>query len=611
MYFVTNNEDYIIAASKSFLDKIGQDDVCSISLALKNRDITILEDDELRVVDCDIEFKYSIIELHSVFGKLDMYKISLKDDIANIENENIEYLKKIKEGLIQTDDNEFSIPSIKKEDISTKEQKEQDNKEYENLDVIKIFDNSDEIAKDDKSESIKIRDYTISDIDENSNKTVIEESTIEDNKATTQSSGEELLKLINQEIEDSEDKDNKEDLSKIIETEEITKQEDEVEEKIIEIDSKDDNKDINQKESKKEGISKLTSKFFPWGSKDVDEDIELEDTNITTANELLDESLSYDSEITNVIKKDEEIIIEEVEDYETTKQESDIAKDVIETKEIDLEEQESKEDKVDDKLEVTTLYKLIELKVDAINFNKNANMLSIDVENYKLLLDNYLDEIENYRSDLEDNKRTTVEMLIDASNLLSLDIITDYLQKLPSQSALKELFITIKLIREKLDNNFNKIENELYEESKDDEEIDLTPPSIPQDMIDITSAENLLKSIKSKKVEFNPQKASDELNLPESLIIEFVNDFAKQAKEHLPQLVQGYKNDDIKTLQTTAHMLKGAASNLRLDEIAETLFKIQKENVLSNSGELIKEFVAQLKGLEDELKEMEMIDNED
>ncbi len=611
MYFVTNNEDYIIAASKSFLDKIGQDDVCSISLALKNRDITILEDDELRVVDCDIEFKYSIIELHSAFGKLDMYKISLKDDIANIENENIEYLKKIKEGLIQTDDNEFSIPSIKKEDISTKEQKEQDNKEYENLDVIKIFDNSDEIAKDDKSESIKIRDYTISDIDENSNKTVIEESIIEDNKATTQSSGDELLKLINQEIEDSEDKDNKEDLSKIIETEEITKQEDEVEEKIIEIDSKDDNKDTNQKESKKEGISKLTSKFFPWGSKDVNEDIELEDTNITTANELLDESLSYDSEITNVIKKDEEIIIEEVEDYETTKQESDIAKDVIETKEIDLEEQESKEDKVDDKLEVTTLYKLIELKVDAINFNKNANMLSIDVENYKLLLDNYLDEIENYRSDLEDNKRTTVEMLIDASNLLSLDIITDYLQKLPSQSALKELFITIKLIREKLDNNFNKIENELYEESKDDEEIDLTPPSIPQDMIDITSAENLLKSIKSKKVEFNPQKASDELNLPESLIIEFVNDFAKQAKEHLPQLVQGYKNDDIKTLQTTAHMLKGAASNLRLDEIAETLFKIQKENVLSNSGELIKEFVAQLKGLEDELKEMEMIDNED
>jgi len=57
-------------------------------------------------------------------------------------------------------------------------------------------------------------------------------------------------------------------------------------------------------------------------------------------------------------------------------------------------------------------------------------------------------------------------------------------------------------------------------------------------------------------------------------------------------------------------MLKGAASNLRLDTIAENLFKLQKENNLENSASLIKQFVANIKGLEQEITSLEDAKNE-
>ena len=612
MYFITNNEDYVVAASKSLLDKIGYSDVCSISLALKNKEIIILEDDELKIRNLDSNFKYSLVELHSAFGKLNLYNLSL----ANDSDDSIEYLKKIKEGLVQTQDNEFDIPEIKKditkedatqiekleqlildtkdEDIATvvkEEPKEAIKEEDETLDVVRIFGNKD-TQESESEEKVELKDYIQ---DDNNLEKVVEESSTQDNKNS--SSNDALLDLINKEVA----KESEEEL---------------INNKVVEIKEPEEEKEETSKETKK-GLSKITSKLFPWGSKESSSDIELEDeSSIKTTEELISK---VEPKEAPVIDKDKEIIVEEVEEpkdniieieEEETFEEEPVEKEVQEAKDSSIKKD------IDSSLETTTLYKLIEIQVNSIDINENANKLSIDTDNYKLLLDNYLDEIDNYKDDLLNDNKSTIDMLIDASNLLSLDIITKRLQQQPNETALKELFVITKLIRQKLNSNElelqeNRVKEVTGSDFEDVEVSETTPPSIPQDMIDITSSENLLKSIPAQRVEFNPQKASDELNLPKSLIIEFVNDFTKQAKEHLPQLVQGYKNDDIKTLQTTAHMLKGAASNLRLDEIAQTLFKIQKENSLSKSGELIKEFVAQLKGLENELKKMESMSNED
>ena len=271
----------------------------------------------------------------------------------------------------------------------------------------------------------------------------------------------------------------------------------------------------------------------------------------------------------------------------------------------------------------------MKLQIEAIDLEKNANKLSIDASSYKMLLGNYLDEIEKYNNELENGATSTIDMLQDAGELLSLNILTQKLEKLKSSSdrreTTKEISLMASLLKEKLEKkpvieaevtnvetiitpDVPKLEPEKEVEIEKKQEISIPP--IPDEVIDITSAQDLLTSITPQSVSFNPNRAAEELNLPKTLILEFVEDFISQSKEHLPVMVDAYKKEDIKTIQTTAHMLKGAASNLRLDTIAENLFKIQKEGNINNSGELIKQFVAKLKGLSSEVASLEDAEDE-
>jgi len=268
-------------------------------------------------------------------------------------------------------------------------------------------------------------------------------------------------------------------------------------------------------------------------------------------------------------------------------------------------------------------YKILNTQVSAINLVDNANKLSIDYSSYKMLLENYLDEIEKYNNDLLSGSSSTINMLTDAGELLSLNILTDKLNQLKSddnrQSTIAEINLISSLIREKVDNLEEKEEPkkeeiteviEIPEEKEDKEKLDIVIPPIPEELIDITNAKDLLSAINPNKIKFDPNRAANELNLPKNLIIEFVEDFLKQSKEHLSVITEAYNNNDLNTIQTTAHMLKGAASNLRLDTIAENLFKLQKESNLENSASLIKQFVGNIKGLEQEIASLEDAEDE-
>ncbi len=301
-------------------------------------------------------------------------------------------------------------------------------------------------------------------------------------------------------------------------------------------------------------------------------------------------------------------------------------------------------------------YNILKHEVENIDFEENAKKLSIDLSSYKMLANNYIEELQRYKSDLEKGVSSTIKMLEDAGELLSLKPITNKLATLKNSSNPDELLNKIMLLASllktelKKDKTKDKIEafdklteNKEPEEtfkhqeseiSKEKTETDLelkqtTEPKtekeatsktvttkedlnkvISEDIIELTDAETLLETIPSQPVSYDPTKASEELNLPANLILEFVNDFISQAKEHLPVLIDSYNKENLISIQTTAHMLKGAASNLRLNSIAENLFKIQKENSLENSAKLIKQFAAKLKGLESEMKDLEEADYE-
>ncbi|WP_456449392.1 Hpt domain-containing protein [Hydrogenimonas sp.] len=78
---------------------------------------------------------------------------------------------------------------------------------------------------------------------------------------------------------------------------------------------------------------------------------------------------------------------------------------------------------------------------------------------------------------------------------------------------------------------------------------------------------NLENLGEDETIEFDPAEAADALGLPESLIIEFVNDFIQQAKDEREGFEKAFEAGDIKTINETAHKLKGVAANLRIEDM--------------------------------------------
>jgi HPt (histidine-containing phosphotransfer) domain-containing protein len=80
-------------------------------------------------------------------------------------------------------------------------------------------------------------------------------------------------------------------------------------------------------------------------------------------------------------------------------------------------------------------------------------------------------------------------------------------------------------------------------------------------------------------------------------VSEFIIDFINQAKENIPVLKKAYDEKDMDKIQKTAHMLKGASSNLRIAPMADTLYHLQFNDTLEKVPELIRLFTGQLKAL--------------
>jgi HPt (histidine-containing phosphotransfer) domain-containing protein len=126
-----------------------------------------------------------------------------------------------------------------------------------------------------------------------------------------------------------------------------------------------------------------------------------------------------------------------------------------------------------------------------------------------------------------------------------------------------------------------------------------TPPAVTK-----INVEEFLKGVKPIPIEFSLQIAADELNLPEDLVLEFINDFDKQGHEYLPVLIEAYQKKDLDHLQKTAHMLKGAASNLRIEAMVDNLYDLQFDNDIERAPQRIRLFAGQLMSLDNYLNQM-------
>jgi HPt (histidine-containing phosphotransfer) domain-containing protein len=184
-----------------------------------------------------------------------------------------------------------------------------------------------------------------------------------------------------------------------------------------------------------------------------------------------------------------------------------------------------------------------------------------------------------------------------ASDIFELDTLSSEKKEEELNSKFTELLSNIEepsidtKKEEKLQNNFTELTKTV--ESKDDMiDLDLTldlddellsldkKPSSSTESIEVVETKEdvnkiALEQVKALPINYNPKTAADELNLPVVLIEEFVEDFIEQAHHDKDHLLASYYQKDMDNIHELGHKLKGAASNLRINELADVLEEIQ------------------------------------
>jgi HPt (histidine-containing phosphotransfer) domain-containing protein len=116
-----------------------------------------------------------------------------------------------------------------------------------------------------------------------------------------------------------------------------------------------------------------------------------------------------------------------------------------------------------------------------------------------------------------------------------------------------------------------------------------------------------LDNVKALPINYNPKIAANELNLPVVLIEEFVEDFIEQAHHDKDHLLTSYYQKDIDNIHELGHKLKGAASNLRINELADVLEEIQFSTNYDKLESLFTKYWGLFISLEDYMKQRNTI----
>jgi len=113
-----------------------------------------------------------------------------------------------------------------------------------------------------------------------------------------------------------------------------------------------------------------------------------------------------------------------------------------------------------------------------------------------------------------------------------------------------------------------------------------------------------LENVSALPISYSPQTAADELNLPVVLIEEFVDDFIEQARHDKDHLLTSYYQKDMDNIHELGHKLKGAASNLRINELADILEEIQFCTEHTKLEPLFVKYWGHFLSLEDYMKQL-------
>ena len=264
-----------------------------------------------------------------------------------------------------------------------------------------------------------------------------------------------------------------------------------------------------------------------------------------------------------------------------------------------------------------------------VDIDKVCQQIGVSHEDYDAFLKEYIDTALGLEQDLlsEDSVKRSeaVATLSHLGEVLQLPAIGDMITKIdttpenerketvasfyaaltritttptaPAEPEM-ELFDTQKEAKIDLsDVEEKEIEPEVMEllDTQEEAKIDLSDVEEKEIEPEVTVSEKgfgtiSLEGIKPIHFDFQLEEAANDLSLPVELIEEFVHDFIEQCHIETEKMLKAYEEGDLDAIQKLGHLLKGAASNLRINPLADTLYKIQFCEDSSNLEALIKDY---------------------
>ena len=314
-----------------------------------------------------------------------------------------------------------------------------------------------------------------------------------------------------------------------------------------------------------------------------------------------------DEPLISLKESEEEVaFIPEANDIELLLEDDDLDTSVLKE---ELEEETEEEPQE----EATTEGQAVQIANTHINITEISELIGVSEEEYTHFLGDFQKESSTLESHLRSNdlkeSREAISTLKEASLLLHLPHITEKLEELSNAtSGEKEEIINnfLKTVSQTTGTTDDKMPLIAISDTLDEmpaktgtiekeEETLSIMPTVEESPS--TNDAIVLDDIQAIPFDFSINEAADELTLPASLVSEFIIDFINQAKENIPVLQKAYEEKDMDKLQKTAHMLKGASSNLRISAMADTLYNLQFNDAFEKVPELIKLFTGQLKAL--------------
>jgi len=267
----------------------------------------------------------------------------------------------------------------------------------------------------------------------------------------------------------------------------------------------------------------------------------------------------------------------------------------------------------------------LEVEAITIDINKTSQKIGISQDDYQNFLNEFIDTAlvleDDLQSENHEKRSEAIHTLSQLVEVLHIPIMGDIIinidntDKANQLQAIESFYHTLSRITTKDTKEDNEDIITIIEETRTPEETlelfteseNIEQATIEEEVTHIELSSNQsfgsisLEGIKPKHFDFQLEEAANDLSLPVELIEEFVHDFIDQSHIETKKMLEAYEKGDLDTIQKIGHLLKGASSNLRINALADTLYKIQFCEKPDQLEMLIKDYWAHFLSFENQL----------